>query len=43
MLDGKISHSFINSLGVLQGEILSPILYSFYVNDCEMDFLRYGC
>ena len=43
LLDGKISHSFINSLGVLQGEIISPILYSFYVNDCEMDFLRNGC
>ena len=43
LLDGKISHSFINSLCVLQGEIISPILYSFYVNDCEMDFLRNGC
>ena len=42
LLNGKISDFFINSLGVLQGEIISPILFSLYVNDCEMDFLNNG-
>ena len=42
LLNGKISDFFINSLGVLQGEIISPILFSLYVNDCEIDFLNNG-
>lgn len=37
-----LSHVFENSLGLLQGEVLSPILFSFYVNDLEMEFIRNG-
>ena len=43
LLNGNISEPFISHLGLLQGEIISPILFSFYVNDCEMDFLKNGC
>ena len=30
-------------IGLFQGEVLSPILYSLYVNDCEMHFLQENC
>ena len=33
------SDFFQSQTGVLQGEVLSPILFSIYVNDFEMDFL----
>lgn len=36
MVDYQI---FVNNLGVLQGEIISPLPFSLYVNDCEMEFL----
>ena len=34
-----VSDFFQSQTGVLQGEVLSPILFSIYVNDFEMDFL----
>lgn len=37
---GKLSEFFKNNIGPLQGEVLSPILFSWYVNDFEMEFLR---
>ena len=43
LLNDKISEPFMNHLGLLQGEIMSPILFSYYLNDCEMDFLKNGC
>lgn len=35
-----LSDVFENSLGLLQGEVLSPILSSFYVNGLEMEFIK---
>ena len=40
LLDGQYSTFFANNSGVLQGEIISPILFSLYVNDCESEFLK---
>lgn len=36
MVDYQI---FVNNLGVLHGEIISPLPFPLYVNDCEMEFL----
>jgi hypothetical protein len=27
----------------MQGEVISPILFAIYVNDCEMEFLNNCC
>lgn len=37
---GKLSEFCKNSIGPLQGKVLSPILFSLYVNDFEIEFLR---
>lgn len=37
-----LSDVFENSLGVVQGQVLSPNLFSFYVNDLEMQFIQNG-
>ena len=39
-VDGFYSEQFTSSVGLMQGEVLSPILFSLYVNDFEMEFLR---
>lgn len=39
---GKLSEFFKNSIGPLQGEVLSPIRFLWYVNDFEMEFFRSG-
>ena len=41
--DGNLSNHFSSNSGLLQGEIMSPILYSLYVNDFEMSFIKDGC
>ena len=41
--DGCLSDYFSSKIGLFQGEVLSPILYSMYVNDCEMHFIRENC
>ena len=41
--NGVLSEYFKNDIGLFQGEVLSPILYSLYVNDCEMYFLKEHC
>ena len=41
--EGNLSSYFSSSSGLLQGEVMSPILYSLYVNDFEMSFIREGC
>ena len=34
-LNGTLSQSFSSNIGVLQGEILSPLLFAFFLNDFE--------
>ena len=41
--DGCLSDYFESRVGLFQGEVLSPILYSLYVNDCEIHFIRENC
>ena len=42
-VEGLRSDYFRNSLGLMQGEVFSPILFSLFINDFEMQFLRDGC
>lgn len=37
---GNLSEFFKNSISLLQGEVLSLIVFSLYVNDFEIEFLR---
>ena len=40
---GYNSEYFRSMLGLMQGEVLSPILFSFYVNDFEREFIASNC
>jgi len=42
-VDGFYTDIFANNLGIMQGEVISPILFALYVNDCEMDFINHNC
>ena len=42
-LNGKKSDFFISARGVRQGENLSPLLFSLFVNDIEEEFISKGC
>ena len=42
-IEGLKSEYFRSSLGLMQGEVLSPILFSLYVNDFEVEFIKNGC
>lgn len=39
---GHISHFFENHIGLLQGEVLSPLFFVLYVNDLENEFIKNG-
>lgn len=39
---GRCSDFFANNMGLAQGEILSPIMFSMYVNDFENEFIANG-
>ena len=42
--DGLLSNYFGNhNTGLFQGEVLSPIMFSLFMNDCEMHFLKKCC
>ena len=41
--NGQLTDYFNSTSGLLQGEVMSPILFSFYVNDFEMHFLHENC
>ena len=38
---GFMSYLFRSNIGLLQGEVLSPIFFSLYVNDFEVEFLKH--
>ena len=40
--DNRVSSDFICCLGVSQGECLSPILFSMYLNDVEREYILKG-
>jgi hypothetical protein len=42
-VDGFYSENFTNNVGFMQEEIISLILFTLYVNDCEMDFINHNC
>ena len=42
-IEGLKSEYFRSSLGLMQGEVLSPILFSLYVNDFDVEFIKNGC
>ena len=42
-VDGFYSDFFQNQVGLMQGEVIYPILFAIYVNDCEMEFLNNCC
>lgn len=37
---GVLSDYFSNDMGLMQGEVLSPLLFAFYVNDFEINFVK---
>ena len=41
--DGHFSNFFTSNIGVIQRNSLSPLLYSFYVNDMEIELINSGC
>ncbi|XP_071123308.1 uncharacterized protein [Mytilus edulis] len=42
-LEGNFSNFFQSNVGLMQGESLSPFLYSLYINDIENELLSQGC
>jgi hypothetical protein len=40
---GFRSEYFTSNLGLMQGEVLSPILFSMFINDFELSFINSGC
>jgi hypothetical protein len=42
-VDGFYSDFFQNQVGLMQGDVIYPILFAIYVNDCEMEFLNNCC
>ena len=42
-LNGDLSEYFCNKIGLMQGEVLSLILFNLNVNYFETNFLKSGC
>ena len=41
--DGNFSQIFSCNIELMQGESLSPFLYTMYVNDIEIELIKQGC
>jgi hypothetical protein len=41
--DGHFSNLFTSNIGLMQEDSLSPLLYSFYVNEMEIELINSGC
>jgi hypothetical protein len=39
-IDGQLNEYLCNNIGLMQGEVLSPILFNLYVNDLELVFFN---
>ena len=42
-VNGFQSHYVCSDLGLMQGDVLSPILFSLYINDFEVRFIHGNC
>ena len=40
---GVLSDYFQSDVGLMQGETLSPLLFSLYVNDLDINFVKDNC
>ena len=42
-LNGDYFNMFTCNVGLMSGEYMFPVLYSFYVNDIEFELISHGC
>ena len=42
-VQGVLSDYFKSDVGLMQGETISPLLFSLYVNDFEINFVKDNC
>lgn len=39
--DGVLSNYFSNEMGLVKGEVLSPLLFALYVNEFQVKFVKF--
>ena len=42
-INGYICDYFRSNLGLMQGEVMSPVLFALFINDIEINLLVKGC
>ena len=42
-INGYISDYFRSNLGLMQGEVMSPVLFALFINDIENNLIVKGC